>query len=375
MAGGFAVVGCLLLVAALFDAMDRMHSADMRDTVGGWLAGAPSGVTISVDQMVAVLRGLVLVNGALAAAGTVLAVYALLRHNGARIGFTVVAGVLLVTGPLSGSVLPVVVAISAGMLWSRPARDWFAGREPRPVTASVLRTEEDRPSPGEGWSPEPVPEPAAPAQQPPPSSYPFGQPPPQRSNQPVAGWPPPQYGVTPAYPGPSPRPNDKRPVTVTVAAVLTWIFSAITALVYLLVIVMMTVAKGRLLEALNSNPDFARLDISTNDLLAVLWVMSAVAIVWSLAAMVLAFLVVRRQNWARITLVVSAAVTALVSVAAFPVGLPTLVAAVATIALLFTGGANAWFSRSGGGYPVWDRTGQQPPYSPPEQPEPPKNVW
>ena len=55
----------------------------------------------------------------------------------------------------------------------------------------------------------------------------------------------------------------------------------------------------------------------------------------------------RRSNAARITLVVSSAVTALVSLIGIGSGVSalTLIAAIAVIVLLFTGGAGDWFKR------------------------------
>jgi len=60
-------------------------------------------------------------------------------------------------------------------------------------------------------------------------------------------------------------------------------------------------------------------------------------------------LVLRRSNAARITLVVSSAVTAVISLFGIGSGVSavTLLAAVAVIVLLFVGGANDWFKGKG----------------------------
>ena len=73
-------------------------------------------------------------------------------------------------------------------------------------------------------------------------------------------------------------------------------------------------------------------------------------LVWCLIACILAVLVLRRSNAARITLVVSSAVTALFSLFGIGSGVSavTLLAAVAVIVLLFVGGANDWFKGKGG---------------------------
>ncbi len=142
--------------------------------------------------------------------------------------------------------------------------------------------------------------------------------------------------------------------------------------------------------------------MARDQVLALLWLMSAVIIVWCLAAMVLAFFAYRRANWARITLVVSAAMALLLSLAAFPLGILHVLLTGAVIALLFVGGANAWYSHKdgGGGFPYYPSGPQQygqPPYGQPpsgpqqygqppyggqpgqppreDEKDPPKNVW
>jgi hypothetical protein len=109
-------------------------------------------------------------------------------------------------------------------------------------------------------------------------------------------------------------------------------------------------------------------------------------VVWSLIAVVLAVFVLRRSNTARILLVISASVVAVLSLLTIAGGatVVTLVASVATILLLFVGGAGDWFKRTGGhpgaypapydsspsgassyGDPYGAQGGQDDPYGPP----------
>ena len=134
-AGVMVVLACLLLVITLFDAMAGVRSADTRQGIVEFLGKPPGdGLSLTVEGVVELLRGLLLFSGALAAAGAVLGVYALLRHRGARIGLSVVAVLMLLSATFV-SVLPVVVAIGAAMLWGREVRDWFDGRPPQPRPA------------------------------------------------------------------------------------------------------------------------------------------------------------------------------------------------------------------------------------------------
>ena len=431
MAAGTAAVGSALLVLTLFDSISRLRSVEMRESITKFLSSPPgSGLGLSVTDAVDLLRAGMLFTGAVAAAAVVLAVYVLQRHNAARICFTVAAALLLLTAPIAGGVLPILVAFSAVMLWTRPARDWFAGRPAAPVEPRQQhrRRDDDTADAQPAWprpqdpatpdapadgdrssTPPPTYGFGAPAEQPPgppaqPPEQPSNQPPTQPPTQPPGGYPPPGYPQGSSYPaagypqGPypvagypqggypqggypqgsypppgypqvsGPQGPGKRPPNVMIAAALTWFFAGVTAVAYVVVLAVLLFSKDTLLEVIRREPQFRDLGISTNDLVAGLWAVSAVVVFWCLAAMVLAFLAVRGHNWARITLVVSAAISLLVGFVAFPFSLLHLLAAGATIALLFTGGANDWFARRPGGAPA-----AYPP--PPEEQNPPTNVW
>lgn len=390
-AGVLGVVGSVLLVLSLFDAVQRVRSVEMRSAVDDFLSQPPgNGLGVSTGWVLEVLHGMVLLNGALAAVTAVLAVYVVQRHHAARIGFSVAAALLLLTAPLSGGVMAMLVAFAATMLWGQPARDWFAGREPAAARASVRGEREgsgpqpywsrpDHEEPREGAPSRPDPSWPAPGHEsasapqvgsapsgqsaapstwtrpgveapatgptggdaPRPAAYPFG-------TRPDPHWAPPgvdqQPGV-PAWAVGTAQDPDRRPGSVTTAAILTWVFSGLTTLVYLLVVVMLMAARQPLVDAIQADPQFESLPMSTGDLLAVLWVMSAVSIFWSVSAFALAILVFRRVSWARVALVVSAAAAMLVSLLAFPFGLLHGLAAATTFALLLGKRSTSWFAR------------------------------
>ena len=72
----------------------------------------------------------------------------------------------------------------------------------------------------------------------------------------------------------------------------------------------------------------------------------AVLAVWCLIAIVLAVATMRGSNGARITLVVSASLSALFSLLGALVILPLAItiASIVTVVLLFTGGSKEWFA-------------------------------
>jgi len=408
MAGWIAFTSSVLLVLTLFDTMGRLRTVQFRDEIDEFLSTPPgSGLGLEIPQVVEILHWLMLFSGAAAAAATVLAIFVLQRNNGARIGFTVAAIAIMLTAPVSGGFLPVFIAFAAIMLWTKPARAWFNG-EPVPTSGGSDRsspfsaakhstrtrgttvTSEDHPShdqpdapPPSGEAPSwprmpgdtsgrPVPPPTqgfgspgseqpAPGQQGPGQqggpAYPQGgYPPPPYAQPGPYGGPPPPYGYPQQYGQPSPygqqyyggkqQPTDPnaRPTTVTVAAWITWALSGLTLLAFLLVGLVMVAARDQFISQLERDESFRQLDLPTDQVVAALWLAGAIVLFWTVAAMVLAWFAYRRANWARITLVVSSAMSLLFSLAAFPVGLFHTLGAGAVIALLFLGGANDWYS-------------------------------
>jgi hypothetical protein len=193
----------------------------------------------------------------------------------------------------------------------------------------------------------------------------YGQQPPQPYGQPA----PQQYGQQPygqPYYGAPRRPvdPDQRPTTVSIAAWITWGLSALTAVGLVIAGIALTVGGQDLVRQLEQDPTYRELqNVPTDQLIAGTWVLIAVGLFWSVAAMVLAWFAYRRANWARVTLVVSSAITALFSLLTFPVGILQTFGAAAVIALLFTGGANEWYARRAAvqGYPgPFQPYGQQP---------------
>ena len=193
-------------------------------------------------------------------------------------------------------------------------------------------------------------------EQPPQQQNPYGEQPPQnpygQPTQPPAYAQPPAYGQQPAYgqPGyPYGPATDRRPGSVTAAAVITLIFSGLSLLLYAFALIALLVARDEVVTAITEEPQFEDLGISADAAYGAILAFVGVFLVWSLIAGILAVLVLRRSNAARITLVVSSSVTALISLFGIGSGVSaiTLLAAVAVIVLLFVGGANDWFKGKG----------------------------
>lgn len=371
LAGWMTVSASIFLVIALFESVSALQTLEVREGVEEFLAEPPgSGLSLDVAGALQVMRVVMLVAAACAAAAGVLGIYVLRRDRTARVVLSVLAAILFLTAPLAGGFLAMMVAVSAVLLWSRPANDWFAGRNAAPTKSSshrkgVVMTENppdpdrDRPAPyvpGAGGSDQPPTQPWGGA----------GQEQPEKGSPPPGG---PVWAGAPDGPGGSGEPR-KRPGTVTAAAWITWVSSGLTALMMALLTVMFLTAGDAMFEQMRGEPQFADLQreldamgTGPGALVDAMWVFGLVALVWSIAAFVLAVFAYRGKNWARIALVVSASVVVLFSLLTIfsGVSLVPLLAAGATIVLLFVGGANDWYAGRASGGQEQGRQGQGPP--------------
>lgn len=330
LAGSLATVACALLVLTLFQAMTQVRSAQTQASVRTFLSTAPgSSLGLGVDGALGIMRGVVLLSGALAAAGTILAVYTLRRHRGARVGLSLVAVLMLFVTTFVAGLLPFAVALSASMLWRREARDWFDGREPAPrPSRPVTRSVPDPPSPSATAV---VPREVRATWQPPQLEQP-----PQLA-QPTAAAPRGASAV-PALPGQRLR----RPASVTTAVWVTWVFAGVTVLLAALMALTMAVQRRELATAMQHNPRLAAQSLTGGQLLGVLWLLVVVVAVWSLVAIALAVLAFRGARAGRVGLLVSAALTGLVGAISL-VGALHAIAAILTVVLLLRGDAKRFF--------------------------------
>ena len=186
-------------------------------------------------------------------------------------------------------------------------------------------------------------------QEPGPTHTPYGQPDPYGQQ----GQPSP-YGQQPSY-GAPPVQDDRRPGTVTAAAWITIVFSGLTAVLFGFTGLALLVARDQVITEMERVPEFQDAGIDADAAVGVLVAFILGLVVWAVIALVLAVFVLRRSNVARILLVISSAVVALLSLLGITSGVSaiTLIASVATIVLLFVGGAGDWFARKGsqGGHP------------------------
>jgi hypothetical protein len=156
-----------------------------------------------------------------------------------------------------------------------------------------------------------------------------------------------------------PQPGARRPGTVTAAVWITWVSCLLTVLLLGLLVMVLLLDRSALVTELQKNPSIADAGYSTDQLIGSLWVVAAIGIFWSVAAIALGVLAFQGLRAGQVGLVVSAGMAGLFGIATVVV--PLL--AVATVVLLLVGPSNRWFAdrRTSGQYPGGPYPGNPPP--------------
>lgn len=342
MAGWMVMVGSVIIVLTVFDRMTGLRSVEMREAVQKFLSEPPGeGLGLSVDGTLSIIKAISLVAAGCATAAAILGWHILRRDKGARLALSLLAVPLFLTGIVAGGFFSALVAASALMLWTQPARDWFDGvsrsRQPGEATASPTHA---------------PPTHAPPSHAPPTDAPPAGPPESPAAGPATPGVHPAPYhhfGTAPLTPPTPPEVPVRRPDSVVWATVLTWIFSGLTVIVLAASgFVFAQDPHGLLTELRQQEPSLDDAGATDSMLIAVVIVMLAIFVVWALVAALLALFVWRGREWARIALVVSAMVAGVVSIIGVVAGgitLPLLVACGVVTRLLLAPPAAAWCRR------------------------------
>jgi hypothetical protein len=341
-AGWVAMVGSGFLVLGLYDAIATLRSIDNRELVTDLLQTSPySGLGFTVEQWLDLTQGVFTIAGACAAVAAVCGFYVLQRSKGARLGLSLAAIPLFVSGFIPGGPFTsALVAVSAVLLWTGPARDWFAGRPVRqPAPRRPVST------------PPPVSPPPPGSQQTPPSVPPSMPPPvwpPADGSDPVAPGAAPYSGFGSPRPRPVDAPVTQRPPALLAACVITWVCAVIVAGVMSLLVLGLASDPSVMDDVLAQQPRVAELGFTADQWRTGAFVFSAICVTWSVIAAVLALLVTLRIRWARPLLIASAVLSGLFSFLAVTAIVPvvTAVAGMVTAYLLMRPEVSRWISRS-----------------------------
>ncbi|WP_182524840.1 hypothetical protein [Nocardioides dongkuii] len=355
-AASLIMAGSVLLVIAVFDQIAGLRSLETREAVEDFLADPPGeGLGLSVNGVLDILRVGSMVAAACATAAVILGTQVLRRSRAARIALSVLAVPLLLTGLVAGGFLSSVVAVSVAMLWMQPSRDWFDGierREPERATPESRPAEVTHEHATHEHVREPVAHGSAGASQPqvvvPPQgearAYPgFGT---AAAAHPEALGRPGQPGQPTQVGGP-----ERRPPAVVWACALTWTFAGLVAVGMLLTAVVILLTPDLVMDEVRRQEPAMAEDLSEDLLVGTTVVMAGILVVWCTVAAVFAWFAFRRAGWARVALLVSAAVAgagclAGVLVGSFPLLVPMIGSAVTT-ALLARPEVRRWYAGRG----------------------------
>jgi hypothetical protein len=367
-AGGMIIVGSVFLLLTVWESMTGLRGIESRDAVEDFLAESPGSETgLTVEGTLQLLRGVSTVAGVCAAVAAVLGVYALRGHRPARIGLSVLAVPLFVTGIAAGGFMSSIVAVAIALLWLSPSREWFRGEvapdkaaadkaagavwppplPPYDASSSAPSSSSSSSPSSAGSAPSspagsaaPVP-PASPAAgdgplapgQPGPYAHPFGE-------------PQAQHGTWPSLPS-APAP-DRRPEGVVLAFVLTLVSAGLVLVLVSISVLVMAVSPDLMLEeVLRQQPELEDQGVTQAMLQTTTFVMGGVVIAWAAAAIVLAFLTLGRRRVAAQLLMASAALSAVLCVvgtfASLLLALPAF-ASIVTVAVLRRPDVRAWLA-------------------------------
>jgi hypothetical protein len=351
LSGWLVVLGSVFVVLGAFERVATIGSIKSQQAAADALDRAPSGA-LSVDDVQLALHVMAVIAGGLATLTAGAGWLVLRRSREARLVLSIAAPLLALMGLAVSPFAGMLVAAATLMLWLHPSREWLAGR-PVPATSGGAGQPAERPvdRPVE----RPVETPPEPVRTPGPTHPPGPGPSGTMSAMTYTPGsesypPPPQYGGSNPYGG-SGAPT-RRPGTVTAAAIITMVFGALTALgCGILGLTLLLADKNNVINDLQDQlGDQSAFDDYTfedwENVLSAAGIIFLVLAVWAVISIVLAVGALRGSNGARITLIISAAVSIVVSLIGtliflFP-GL-NLIAAIAVIVLLFTGGAGDWY--------------------------------
>lgn len=332
-AGWLIIGGSVVLVAMAWQRISSLHTLEFQDEMRKVLSEPPfSDSGLGFDALQTTIRVLCMVAAGAATASTILGFQALRRSTSARLALTLLAPLVLIGGfATAGFFAPMVVA-GVVMLWLQPSRDWFAGRPWR--TRATAATSPETPPRPDPFAATPAPPP--PLTEPAPYDRPFGAP------APSAALPAPVH--LSAAPPPA-----RRPGALIGACVIVWASTAIVSGFMVLFSLVMAFAREELFDELHKQqPDFDMKGMSESELATAAFVMTAIVVVWSLVAAVLAVLAFRRQAWARVALAICTGTTGLLVLAATLVSPPLVVllaATAITLWLLLRPDVTAWYRR------------------------------
>ena len=347
LAVGIIIFASVMVLLTAWERITTLGSLENQQAIRDLLAEAPfSSLGLTVDGTSELLRIACLVAAASACATGILGWYVRKPDRAARLGLSIFAVPVFVTGLPAGGIAGSFVAAGAAMLWLVPAREWFAtGRWTPPSPApekdgrtSLLRTPMGG-RPGQSGRSAP---PASGPMAPPPAARPFGEHRPEVHGQQSAqqGRPNPWQQGRPSL--------HERPGAMVAAFVITVVTAGGLLTLSLLWVAIAGLSPEFLRTVLEQQqPDLFDDGLTLQQVRETVFAYAGAFIVWCVVALVLAGFAMARRDWARRGLMIIAAFSAggcLVFVATTPLVVIPAAAAVATVVCLRRVEVRRWFS-------------------------------
>lgn len=121
------VVASTFLIVSAFDGINSAKSIQTREALSKAMTDPIfEQVGFTVDHAALLIQVAWMITAAAAAACFVLAWYTLQRHQGARIALAIFAFPAIAMIPFTGSLIALLLALGAGLLWTQPMREWYS---------------------------------------------------------------------------------------------------------------------------------------------------------------------------------------------------------------------------------------------------------
>ncbi len=284
--GAVVMVGSVLVLVSAAQVVAGIGTLETRESVEDLLTQPPaSGLGLGIETALEILRVSAMVAAASAAAAAILGWYVLQRSASARLGLSVLAVPLFVAGAATGGIVSAAVVAAIVSLWIQPARDWVAGRDPAPRPNPAAATPATAATAGTALARTPTPTTGgAPA-----ATSPWGAP-----------------SSASAAPG-------RRPGAVLAAAVVALTLCGLAVAFCVTTVAVLWLSPDVVEQALReSEQRFGEQGVSTSVVQVATTVMVLLVVVWCVGVAVAAGLALRGVRWARVALLVGAAVSGVV---------------------------------------------------------------
>ena len=126
-----AIIGSTVALLAVISVAEQLDGSAVRDALAQ-LHEDPrlASLDLTVENIRSLLRYTLMALGVMSVTSLIMGIFVLRRHRSSRIVLTVL-GTVVVLGSLAGGptgwIVAAYVAVSVYMLWTKPARAWFAG--------------------------------------------------------------------------------------------------------------------------------------------------------------------------------------------------------------------------------------------------------